>query len=155
MVDPIPAGKILSGLFIVTVTDGEYRDGFLASWIQQASFEPLMLSMALKSDRPLFRHIQETGRFCVNIIGHHNNGVMKPFWGQLKPGEDPFTGLTYEISPRGNLLLPDAMASLECEVRGTFQPGDHVLVFGEVVETRLFQPEDKPMPHVRKTGASY
>jgi flavin reductase (DIM6/NTAB) family NADH-FMN oxidoreductase RutF len=155
MIDPIPVGKILSGLFVVTVTDGDYRDGFLASWIQQASFEPLMLSMAMKPDRPVLERIQNVGCFCVNIIGHHNNGVMKPFWGMLKPGEDPFTGLTYEISSRGNLLLPDAVASLECEVRGVAQPGDHVLVLAEVVETRLFQPEDRPMPHVRKTGLEY
>src|SRR5580658_8895418 len=101
MTDPVPVGKILSGLFIVTVTDGEYRDGFLASWIQQASFEPLMLSMAMKPERPTFDRILSVGRFCVNVIGHHNNGVMKPFWGLLKPGEDPFVGLTYEISGRG------------------------------------------------------
>jgi hypothetical protein len=35
------------------------------------------------------------------------------------------------------------------------QPGDHVIAFGEVVETRLFKPEDKPMTHVRKSGDGY
>ncbi len=155
MVDSGPAGKIPSGLFIITVTEGEVREGFLASWVQQASFEPLMISMAMKPDRPMLERILKVGRFGVNIVGHHNNGVMKPFWGMLKPGEDPFTGLDYEISPRGTLLLTDAMAILECEVRITSQPGDHVIVFGEVVESRLFQPEDKPMTHIRKTAASY
>ena len=140
MVDPAPAGKIPSGLFIITVTEGEIREGFLASWVQQASFEPIILSMAMKPDRPMLERILRVGRFGVNVIGHHNNGVMKPFWGMLKPGEDPFLGLDYAVSERGNLLLSDALATLECEVRSTSQPGDHVIVFGEVVESRLLQP---------------
>ena len=155
MVDPAPAGKIPSGLFIITVTEAETREGFLASWVQQASFEPLLISMAMKPDRPMLERILRVGHFCLNVIGHHNNGVMKPFWGMLKPGEDPFLGLDYEITARGNLLLSDSLAALECEVRGTSQPGDHVIVFGEVVESRLLQPEDKPMIHVRKTAATY
>jgi len=155
MVDPVPVGKIPSGLFIVTVSHEGRRDGFLASWIQQASFEPLMISIAVSSHRPLWDMIRESGRFCVNIVGHQNNGVMKPFWGALKPGEDPFVVLSLEVSSRGNILLPDAMAALECEVRASSHPGDHAIVFAEVVETRFFKPEDKPMTHVRKSGSGY
>jgi flavin reductase (DIM6/NTAB) family NADH-FMN oxidoreductase RutF len=163
MVDPVPLGKIPSGLFIVTVADntpgkppGEgRRGGVLGSWIQQAGFEPLLVSVALKADGHFAGFLRETGRFCVNIIGHANNGVMKPFWGKYQPGADPFTGLTVEVSPRGNLLLPDAMAALECTVREVAQPGDHLIVFGEVVETKAFKPEDKPMTHVRKSGDGY
>ena len=38
-------GHIPSGLFIVTTTDGGKKDGYLASWVQQVSFEPLVLSL--------------------------------------------------------------------------------------------------------------
>jgi flavin reductase (DIM6/NTAB) family NADH-FMN oxidoreductase RutF len=159
MVDPVPVGKIPSGLFIVTVAGMQAgisrREGVLGSWIQQAGFEPLLISVALKADRPFSEFLRSIGRFCVNIVGHENNGLMKPFWGQLRPGEDPFTGLAHETSPRGNILLPDSLAALECEVRSVAEPGDHLIVFGEVVETRLFKPQDKPMVHVRKSGAGY
>jgi hypothetical protein len=30
-----------------------------------------------------------------------------------------------------------------------------VIVVAEVVETRFFKPEDKPMSHVRKSGEGY
>ncbi len=155
MADPVPVGKIPSGLFLVTVAVSGRREGFLGSWIQQASFEPMMISVALQPDRPAWGLLRETGRFCVNIIGHENHGVMKPFWGKYVPGADPFTDIPHELTARGNLLLPDAMAALECELRGFHQPGDHVIAFGEVVETHLIKPGDKPMVHVRKSGAAY
>ena len=42
-------------------------------------------------------------------------------------------------------LLPD------CRVTGEFETGDHVAVFGEVVEGRLLR-EGEPSTHVRKSG---
>ena len=155
MLDPIPVGRIPSGLFIVTLTKDGQKEGFLASWIQQASFKPLLISLALQPDGASWALMQETGRFCVNIVGHNNNGVMKPFWGGYKPGVDHFAGLAQEVSARGNLLLPDCLAAVECELRSHTQPGDHVIVIAEVVETRIFKPEDKPMTHVRKSGDGY
>ena len=155
MPDPVPVGKIPSGLFILTVADGARREGFLASWIQQASFEPLMISMAVKADRPLVEFLRATGRFCINVVGHRNNGLLKPFWGAAKQGENPLDAVATTLSPRGNAILTDALAALECEPRGFTQPGDHVIVFAEVVESSLMKPEDKPMTHVRKTGAAY
>ena len=154
MVDPIPVGKIPSGLFVVTAVDTVNRMGFLASWIQQASFKPLLISLAVEPEKPIWGLIQSTGRFCVNIVGHQNNGLMKPFWG-AKTEADPFIGLATEISAHGNLILTAAMASLDCELRAFSQPGDHCIVIGEVVETRLLQIADKPMTHVRKSGAGY
>ena len=155
MPDPVPVGKISSGLFILTVANGARREGFLASWIQQASFQPLMVSMAVKADRPLVEFLRATGRFCVNVVGHQNNGLLKPFWGAAKEGENPLDAVKTSLSPRGNVILTDALAALECEPRNFAQPGDHVIVFAEVVEARLLNAQDKPMTHVRRTGASY
>ncbi len=155
MADPVPVGKIPSGLFIVTVAHTGQQESFLASWIQQASFSPLMISMAVQPDRSVLPRLRAAGRFCINIVGHQNNGLLKPFWGGSQPGADPLEAVETYTSARGNILLRDAMAALECEWRSDVQPGDHVLVFAEVVETLLLKPDDKPMTHVRKSGGSY
>jgi len=47
------------------------------------------------------------------------------------------------------------VAALECEARSAAMPGDHELIFAEVLESHLLQPEDKPLTHVRKSGLSY
>lgn len=147
-------GKVSSGLFIVTTVTDEIKEGYLASWIQQTSFEPLMVSIAMKPGRPCYDSIKSQGRFCINIIGAKNGGVMKPFWSP-KAGEDPFANLDFEISSRGNLILKTALAAIECEFRTSITPGDHEIIFAEVMEGHTVQLEDKPLTHQRKSALSY
>ena len=147
-------GKIPSGLFVVTARDGERKDGYLGSWIQQASFSPLLLSLAIRPGRLGYDLIRSTGRLCVNVVGQKNGGMMKPFWSP-EPGSDVFSGLEWSRTERGNITLASALAVLECEVRASFAPGDHEILFVEVVAGRIQQPEDKPLTHVRKSGLGY
>jgi flavin reductase (DIM6/NTAB) family NADH-FMN oxidoreductase RutF len=154
---PEPAvalGKITSGLFIVTATHGVVREGYLASWIQQVSFSPLMVMVAMKPGRPCYDLIKSHRRFCINIIGLKNGGVMKPFW---NPSENanPLDGLDTSVSELGNTILSQAMAVLECEARSSIMPGDHELVFAEVIAGQVLQIEDKPLAHIRKSGLGY
>lgn len=149
-------GKIPSGLFIVTARSGSGdRDGFLGSWIQQVSFEPLLITMAIKAGRPFFDILQAEGRFCVNIIGKENGGALKPFWGAYKPGEDALAQVPHRVTTRGSMVLDGAMGALECRVREILKPGDHHLVIGEVEEALTLKPEDKPMTHIRPSGLDY
>jgi flavin reductase (DIM6/NTAB) family NADH-FMN oxidoreductase RutF len=150
----LAVGKIPSGLFIVTASQGEAKEGYLGSWIQQASFSPLMLNLAIRPGRPCYDLIRSTGRVGINIVGHKNGGMMKPFWSP-EAGADPFSGLEWSRSERGNIRLASALAFLECELRSTFTPGDHEIFFVEVMDGLVLQAEDKPLGHVRKSGLGY
>lgn len=147
-------GKIPSGLFIVTTLLDGRREGYLGSWVQQTSFSPLLISVAVKPGRACHAAIKAHGRFCINVVGQNNGGVMKPFW-SVKEGVDPFGGLDVIETPRGNLILRNALAAIECEARSSATPGDHEIIFAEAVESHLLQPEDKPLTHVRKSGLGY
>jgi flavin reductase (DIM6/NTAB) family NADH-FMN oxidoreductase RutF len=152
--DAAALGKVPSGLFIITtVLDGR-KEGYLGSWVQQSSFAPLLISVAVKPGRPCHAAIKAHGRFSVHVVGQNNGGLMKPFW-SVKEDVDPFEALPHSLSARGNVLLGNALAILECEARSSATPGDHEIIFAEVVETHLLQPEDKPLTHVRKSGLSY
>ena len=155
-VSPLAAavGKIPSGLFIVTtVLDGR-KEGYLGSWIQQASFSPMLINIAIRPGRPCFDAIKSHGRFCINVVGQKNGGLMKPFWNPNST-PDPFAGLDTRATSRGNIIMNTALAALECEFRSSVSPGDHEIVFAEVVEGHLLQPEDKSLTHVRRSGADY
>jgi flavin reductase (DIM6/NTAB) family NADH-FMN oxidoreductase RutF len=89
----------------------------------------------------------------VNVVGHKNGGLMKPFWNP--DNKEPFDGLETILTERGNLMLPLAMAALECELRSASTPGDHEIIFAEVVDGRLLQSDDKPLTHVRKSASGY
>lgn len=147
-------GKIPSGLFIVTsVLEGK-KEGYLGSWIQQASFSPLLINVAIRPGRPCYDAIKAHGRFCVNVMGGKNGGAMKPFWNPDST-PDPFAAIEWSLSPRGNIIIGTALAAIECEVRSAFTPGDHEILFAEVVDGHILQPEDKPLTHVRKSGLGY
>ncbi len=148
-------GKVTSGLFIVTAFEDDKVDGYLGSWIQQISFEPLMLQIAIKPGRPCYDYIIKNKQFCINIVGQQNNGVMKPFWKGYDANENPFEKLAHTRSSRGNWILTDCMAALECEMQSHYHPGDHVLLFATVLAEYVLKPEDKPLAHVRKNGLSY
>lgn len=147
-------GKIPSGLFIITSVLNGKKEGYLGSWVQQASFSPFMVNIAIRPGRPCYEAIKSHGRFCINIVGHKNGGMMKPFW---NPDSipDPFAELECIETSRGNILLKSGLAALECETRASLAPGDHEIVFAEVVQGHIVQLEDKPLTHVRKSGLGY
>ncbi len=152
-------GKISSGLFIVSARSrsGEKQEGYLASWVQQISFSPMMVALAMKPGRPCYDLIKTGAPFCINIVGTNNGGLMKPFWSP-KEGVDPFAAMGEDekrISEKGNIVLLKAMAYLECEFSHSITPGDHELIFAEVKDGGILQPEDKPLSHVRKSGMGY
>jgi flavin reductase (DIM6/NTAB) family NADH-FMN oxidoreductase RutF len=150
-------GHIPSGLFIVTVKDseGSVIDGYLASWVQQISFRPLMISLAIKPGRPSYDLIKNKNVFAVNIVGDHDKTYLKHFWKGYDPALNPFSELPYSLGEHGGFLLSQAKSSLECRLVSSAQPGDHEIVFAEVLSSYVMSEEARPMVHIRKTGENY
>ena len=46
-------GKLSSGLYVVTAAHSDVRSAMVASWVAQASFEPLGLTIAVAKDRAI------------------------------------------------------------------------------------------------------
>ena len=146
-------GRIPSGLFIVTAGRGEQETGMLASWVQQCSFEPPQLTLAVRRGRD-FSDILTTGApFTVNILTEDQTDMIAQFGRGFGPGESPFDGV--EIDRRGAPpVLTEALGYLECRVAGRMEAGDHDLILGTVIAGALLH-EDAPMVHIRKSGAHY
>jgi flavin reductase (DIM6/NTAB) family NADH-FMN oxidoreductase RutF len=150
-------GHIPSGLFIVAVQNPESReiDGYLASFVQQVSFKPLIVSLAMKPGRPAYDLIKAGKVFAINVVGDHDKSYLKHFWKGYDPANNPFSELSHKIGTNGGVLLEQAKSSIECRLIQSVQPGDHEVVFAEVLASYHQHPESKPMVHVRKSGADY
>lgn len=148
-------GKITSGLYIITAQKEGQQDGYLASFVQQVSFKPLLVSIAINPGRPAYDLISAGGVFTINVVGGKNNGLMKPFWSGYDPEKNPFEALETAEGENGGLLLKDAMAAIECRKVESIKPGDHEIIIAEVVGSTMINEEDKPLPHVRKSGLDY
>src|SRR3954464_11070823 len=72
-------GRIPSGLYILTVSVGERSTGMLASWVQQAGFEPPMVTAAIRRDRYVADWIAEAGRFTLNQLATGSRSLIRHF----------------------------------------------------------------------------
>ncbi len=148
-------GHIPSGLFIVAVTDGSSIDGYLASFVQQVSFNPLIVSLAIKPGRPAYDLIKSGKPFAINIVGDHEKTYLKHFWKGYDPANNPFKEIPHKVGEFGGVILDQAKSAIECKLLSTVKPGDHEVVFAEVLSSHVMNEESKPMVHIRKSGADY
>jgi flavin reductase (DIM6/NTAB) family NADH-FMN oxidoreductase RutF len=150
-------GHIPSGLFIVAVQDASSQetDGYLASFIQQVSFSPLLVSVAIKPGRPAYDLIKAGNTFAINIVGDHDKSFLKHFWKGYDPLNNPFSQIEFELGEKGGVILKQAKSAIECRMVGSAKPGDHEVIFAEVLSSYHLNSDSKPMVHVRKSGADY
>lgn len=150
-------GHIPSGLFIVTAKhgDSEIIDGYLGSWIQQVSFEPLLVSLCVKEGRPAYDAILNGDLFTINVVGEHDKSFLKHFWSGYDPEKDVFAEIDHEVTENGAVLLKQAKSSIVCRLKEWNKPGDHVVVIAEVLDSVVYEDESKPMVHIRKSGLDY
>lgn len=150
-------GHIPSGLFIVVVRDqdGKTIDGYLASWVQQVSFDPLMISLAIKPGRPAYDLIKAGMTFSLNIVGEHDKSFLKHFWKGYDPAQNPFSELPHQLGHNGGVILNQAKSAMECRLVSSAIPGDHEVVFAHVLSSYSMAEEARPMVHIRKSGDNY
>jgi len=148
-------GRVPSGIFILTVGTGNRATGMLTSWVQQAGFEPPMISLAIKLDRYTCDWLTEGQPFVLNLVGESQTAFMKHFSRGFEPGMPAFDGVPITHCRRGVPILADALGHLECEPVRHADSGDHRIFLAKVVRGRLNDAHARPMVHVRRSGAKY
>jgi flavin reductase (DIM6/NTAB) family NADH-FMN oxidoreductase RutF len=147
-------GRIPSGLFVVTFRHGSAETGMLASWVQQCSFDPPHLSLAVKTGRAVIPWLTPGSPFTVNVLDDTQTDMIVHFGRGFDLNQPAFTDIEIERLPQGAPVLSEALAYLDCRLSHTCPVADHVLVIGEVVAGRLLS-EGHPMVHIRKSGMHY
>jgi flavin reductase (DIM6/NTAB) family NADH-FMN oxidoreductase RutF len=152
-------GKIPSGVFILTAGDGDGREtGMLASWVQQASFDPPLLSVAVNSKRYLNDWVARHPFAALSCVGKSQSAsFFKQFGRGFEPDEPAFEGVDITRGETGLPLLANAIGSLEGDIVGTLPAGDHTIYLLQVrnaVKGKAFE-TDEPLVHLRKNGFNY
>jgi 3-hydroxy-9,10-secoandrosta-1,3,5(10)-triene-9,17-dione monooxygenase reductase component len=145
---------IPSGIFILAAVEDGRCSAMLASFIQQAAFDPPLIVAAVQHSRPVRRSIQVSGKFAISILGTESKESLRRFWKGVPDEGDPFEGLRTRTHDTGIPVVEDAVGFLECTLRGTAEAGDHLVLIGEVTNGgRIAQGE--PMVRIRKDGFDY
>lgn len=147
-------GRIVSGIGILTAQHKNELSAMVASWFQQASFNPPMISLAIKEERVTGRIIRSSGHFVLNILYTGQKDLVVHFAKGIEEGEDPFKGIAIKKYQTGVPVLKEALCFLECELRNVYPSGDHQIFLGEVINAGS-QEEGSPMVHLRRSGFNY
>src|SRR3954452_2677360 len=86
-------GKIPSGVFVLTAQHGNENSAMLASWVQQAGFDPPAVSVALAKDRLIIDIIRASRKFALSIVPQDDSSLMKKYARGVAPDVDPFEGV--------------------------------------------------------------
>lgn len=151
-------GRVPSGLFVVTASDGSGQStGMLASWVQQAGFEPPSITVAVKNERYLNDWLKTAPQLAVSIVGESQKNLLGHFAKGFEPGENAFDGLDTAQTASDLPVLSEAVGWLAGEVTGSVDAGDHTIYVVRLTEAGS-GPQlgtEPPWIHLRKNGLSY
>src|SRR5262245_42734168 len=109
-------GRIPSGLFVLTAGPFGAETGLLVSWVQQCSFDPPMVSVALRRGRPIAGLLAVGEPFTVNVVGEGQKHLIAHFGRGFEPGQPAFEGVALERHDGHPPALAEAVAHLACRV---------------------------------------
>jgi len=147
-------GRIPSGLYVLTVRRGDLETGMLASWVQQCSFTPPCVTVAIQRGREISGMLAIDSIFCLNVLEEGQTDMIAHFGRGFALEDDPFQGLDVQRDRPQGAILDEALAYLECKVVTRFPAGDHDLFLAEVTAGTMLG-EGQPMVHIRKNGLHY
>jgi flavorubredoxin/flavin reductase (DIM6/NTAB) family NADH-FMN oxidoreductase RutF len=149
-------GRLAGGLYVLTAVQGARKGAMLASWVAQASFKPLGISVAVAKDRAIETLMQVGDRFVLNVLAEGNaSGLMQHFLKRFAPGADRFVGVKTQTLASGQLVLSEALSYIECEVSQRLEANDHWIVYAVAVDGKVANPDGLTATHHRKVGNHY
>jgi len=147
-------GRIPSGLFVLTVRHGASETGMLASWVQQCSFDPPRVTIAIRKGRAVLQWLSTGAALVINVLPEGAKNLIGHFGKGFELGESAFTGVKLARQHEAAPVLAAAHAYLGCHVVNRIDAGDHVVLVADV-RTGAVLADGKPTVHVRKNGLSY
>lgn len=151
-------GRTPSGIFILTARSASGEEtGMLASWVQQASFEPPAVTLAVNKKRYVNDWLQATGEAALSLVGESQKQFLSHFSKGFEPHEPAFSGVQTTRAGNGLTVLSDALGWMSGRITGRIDAGDHWIYAmhisdagrGEALE------REKPWVHLRKNGFGY
>lgn len=147
-------GAIASGLFIVTSQQHGNAASMLASWVQQAGFNPPSVTIAVAKGRPIESFLTVGSPVVINIAEKGQGKIIGHFAKGFAPEADPFEGIETATAPSGQPYLTDAIAYLDATITGSLDAGDHIIVLATINAGDRLR-EGESAIHTRKNGFKY
>ena len=141
------------GLFVLGATHGGKSTVATVNWVTQASFNPPLVVVGVKKDSGSHAMVKESKQFALSVLGSGQKGIAGAFFRHVEPKDGKFGDFAYENGKNGAPIVSDAPASVECEVVGFYELGDHSIVVGKVTEAHVNR--EGEVLTMKETGWNY
>jgi flavin reductase (DIM6/NTAB) family NADH-FMN oxidoreductase RutF len=125
------------GLYVLTAAHGERAAAGTVNWVTQASFEPPLLAVGVKTDSHAHALIKESKAFALNVLGKGQQAMAYTFFKPADKQGQTISGEPFRPGTTGSPILTSAPAFIECTLEATVEMGDHSLFVGKVVDVGL------------------
>jgi flavin reductase (DIM6/NTAB) family NADH-FMN oxidoreductase RutF len=127
-------GTFATGVTIVTV-GGDTPHGMTANSFTTVSLDPPLVLICVGLEAVMHSVLTDEGRFGVSVLASHQAKLATYFADRTRPlGREQFDSVDHLPGAHtGAPLIVDALSHFECEVRGTFDGGDHTIFLAEIV----------------------
>jgi flavin reductase (DIM6/NTAB) family NADH-FMN oxidoreductase RutF len=128
-------GLVDREIWIVTAAAGDRAGGLVATWVSAASIDPNRPTMliGLAPNHFTAELVNTSGAFALHLLDQSEVDLVWRF--ALSSGRDTnkLDGLAYQAGSTGVPILADCLAWLECRVIASYDAGDRMLYWGDVV----------------------
>ena len=125
--------KIPHGLYICGVKNEEEVNGFTASWLMQASFQPPLIVNCVKQDSISHQMIKSSGVFAISFLEDGQKDLAQKFFKPMRRVGNKFEDVEFYLGETGCPIISDSLGYVECNVVDAVEKGDHTVYVGEVI----------------------
>jgi flavin reductase (DIM6/NTAB) family NADH-FMN oxidoreductase RutF len=132
------------GLYVLTAAHGDKVAAATVNWVTQASFEPPLVAVGVKTDSGAHALIKDSKAFALNVLGKGQQALAFTFFKPAERQGQTISGEAFRTGATGAPLLASTPAYIECTLEATVEKGDHSVFVGKVVDVGLArQPEGR------------
>ena len=126
--------QFATGVTVVLTRDAAGAPaGLTVSAFSSVSLDPPLVLVCIDLGADVHDAFQVGGTVGISVLGEDQEDVSRRFsW----RGPQKYDGLALETGPTGALLVPGAVAQLDCVIAAAHRAGDHTIFVGEVRELR-------------------
>ena len=136
-------GHFPTGVAVITAVGSDGQPvGLAVGSFTSVSLDPPMVAFLPDKSSTSWPKIEASGKFCVNVLGAHQQQVSRAF---AAKGGDKFAGLTWSPSQLGSPMIDGVLAWIDCEIDAVHEAGDHYIVVGRVSELDIAAPDGEPL----------
>jgi flavin reductase (DIM6/NTAB) family NADH-FMN oxidoreductase RutF len=125
------------GLQVLGARDGDKQTVATINWTTQASFQPPLVVIGIKTDSTAHELVKQSKKFTLSMLATGQKDLAMAFFKHVDPVNGKFGNFAYESGKNGAPIISDAAAAVECDVIHFYEHGDHSIAIGQVTEAYL------------------